>query len=60
METIYDEIVKNIKEKCKYHKVINYDGIDYVTYSCSESTKEIGFVISEGMGLIRHFVPTKE
>jgi hypothetical protein len=57
----YDLIVKDIKEKCKYYKIINYKGTDYVTYSCSESSYkgEIGFVVSEGSGIIRHF-PTTE
>ncbi len=56
----YDLIVKDIKEKCKYYKIINYKGTDYVTYSCSESSYKgkIGFVVSEGSGIIRHF-PTK-
>ena len=53
----YDLIVKDIKEKCKYYKIINYKGTDYVTYSCSESSYKgkIGFVVSEGSGIIRHF-----
>ena len=53
----YDLIVKDIKEKCKYYKIINYKGTDYVTYSCSESSYKgkIGFVVSEGSGLIKHF-----
>ena len=53
----YDLIVNNIKQKCKYYKIINYNGIDFVTYSCSESSYKgkIGFVISEGQGLIRNF-----
>ena len=57
----YDLIVKDIKEKCKYYKIINYKGTDYVTYSCSESSYKgkIGFVVSEGSGIIRHF-PTTE
>ena len=60
-ENPYDLIVKDIKEKCKYYKIINYKGTDYVTYSCSESSYKgkIGFVVSEGVGLIRHF-PTTE
>ena len=60
-ENPYDLIVKDIKKNCKYYKIINYKGIDYVTYSCSESTYKgkIGFVVSEGVGLIRHF-PTTE
>jgi len=60
-ENPYDLIVKDIKEKCKYYKIINYEGIDYVSYGCSESSYKgkIGFVVSEGSGLIRHF-PTTE
>ena len=58
-ENPYDLIVKDIKEKCKYYKIQNYNGIDYVTYSCSESSYKgkIGFAISEGKGIIRHFIP---
>jgi len=53
----YDLIVKDIKEKCKYYKIINYNGIDYVSYGCSDSSYKgkIGFVVSEGSGIIRHF-----
>ena len=53
----YDLIVKDIKEKCKYFKILAYDEIDYVTYSCSESSYKgkIGFAIKEGVGIIRHF-----
>ena len=60
-ENPYDLIVKDIKEKCKYYKIINYKGTDYVTYNCSESSYKgkIGFVVSEGSGIIRHF-PTTE
>ena len=60
-ENPYDLIVKNIKQKCKYYKIINYNGTDYVTYSCSESSYKgkIGFVVSDGVGLIRHFPITK-
>jgi hypothetical protein len=56
----YDLIVKDIKEKCKYYKIINYNGIDYVSYGCSDSSYKgkIGFVVSEGNGLIRHFPNT--
>ena len=57
----YDLIVKDIKEKCKYYKIINYNGTDYVTYSCSESSYKgkIGFMVEEGQGIVRHF-PTTE
>ena len=55
----YDLIVADIKEKCKYYKIINYKGIDYVSYSCSESSYKgkLGFMVAEGSGFIRHFPP---
>tara|TARA_B110001450_G_C17432727_1_gene404548 strand:- start:65 stop:559 length:495 start_codon:yes stop_codon:yes gene_type:complete len=55
----YDLIVADIKEKCKYYTIINYKGIDHVSYSCSESSYKgkIAFVIDEGWGVIRHFPP---
>ena len=55
----YDLIVADIKEKCKYYKIINHKGVDFVSYSCSESSYKgkIGFAISEGNGIIRHFPP---
>ena len=60
-ENPYDLIVKDIKKKCKYYKIINYKGTDYVTYSCSESSYKgkIGFMVEEGQGIVRHF-PTIE
>jgi hypothetical protein len=53
----YDYIVKDIKEKCKYYKIQNYKGTDFVTYSCSDSSYKgkIGFVINGDEGIIRHF-----
>ena len=56
-ETSYDLIVREIKNKCKYYAIKRYKETDYVTYSCSESSYKgkIGFVISEGTGVIRHF-----
>ena len=61
-ENPYDLIVKDIKKNCKYHKIMNYKGTDYVTYSCSESSYrgKIGFMIEEGKGFIKHFPPTIE
>ena len=58
-DTKYDLIVKEIKEKCKYYKIQNYKGTDYVTYSCSDSSYKgkIGFVIEDDFGFIRHFPP---
>jgi hypothetical protein len=58
-ENPYDLIVKEIKEKCNYYKIVNYKGTDYVTYSCSESSYKgkIGFVVEEDWGVIRHFPP---
>ena len=55
----YDTIVDEIKEKCKYYKIQNINGIDFVTYSCSDSTYKgkIGFTIDKGKGLILHYLP---
>ena len=56
-ESPYDLIVEKIKKNCKYYKILNYNDVDYVSYSCSESSYKgkIGFVVSEGKGIIRHF-----
>lgn len=54
----YELIEEDLKEKCKYYKIVNLGGKDYVTYSCSESLYKgkIGFRIDEnGWGLIKHF-----
>ena len=53
----YDLILNEVKEKCSYHKIVNFGGIDYVTYSCPESSYKgkIGFVIEEDNGIIVHF-----
>ena len=53
----YDLIIADIKEKCKYFKIEEFSGTDFVTYSCSESSYKgkIGFVVSEGSGYIVHF-----
>ena len=58
----YDIIVKKIKNRCKYYDILNFVDIDFVCYSCPESTYKgkIGFVVSEGRGLIRHFIPTED
>jgi len=55
--TTYELIVKEIKEKCKYYKIQNYGGTDYVTYTCSDSSYKgkIGFVIEGDWGYVRHF-----
>ena len=54
----YNIIVKEIKKNCKYYDIFNFVGIDFVCYSCPESTYKgkIGFVVSEGKGLINHFI----
>ena len=58
-DSTYDTIVDEIKEKCKYYKIQNINGVDFVTYSCSDSTYKgkIGFAISEGSGIITHYLP---
>lgn len=56
-ENPYDIIVKNIKSKCSYYKILNYNADDYACYTCPESSYKgkIGFLVSEGWGVIRHF-----
>lgn len=59
--SLYDEIVEKIKKNCKYYDVIEYDGVDLVCYSCSQSSYKgkIGFTKSEGSGYIQHIIPKK-
>ena len=52
---VYQSITKEIKANCKYDKIVNYKKDDFVSYSCSDSL--YGFVITEGVGIIRHFPP---
>ena len=58
-ENAYDLIVADIKSKCNYNDIVEYNGNSYVTYSCSESSYKgkIGFMVFEGTGYIRHFPP---
>ena len=53
----YNLITEGIKEKCKYYKIQNVEGTDFVTYSCSESSYKgkIGFAIADGSGIVLHF-----
>ena len=53
----YDLIVDDIKAKCKYFEIIENNGNNYITYSCSESSYKgkIGFVIMDDIGYIMHF-----
>ena len=59
--TQYDLILKEVKEKCKYYKIQNYKGVDYVSYSCSDSSYKgkIGFAVEEDVGIIRNFISDK-
>ena len=43
--------------ECKYYKIQNVEGTDFVTYSCSESSYKgkIGFAIADGSGIVLHF-----
>ena len=56
-ENPYDIIVKNIKSKCSYYKILNYKGDDYACYSCPESSYKgkIGFMVKENWGGFLHF-----
>ena len=61
-KTPYDLIVDDIKERCKYYKIINVNNVDFVSYSCTESTYSgsLGFVIYDGYGVIKMFPTRKE
>ena len=53
--TLYDEIVDEIKTKCTYNKIERRENeLDYVTYKCSEDKGNftIGFAIKDGWGRI--------
>ena len=58
----YDLIVEDIKKNCTFYNVITENNgekeFDYSCYSCSESKYKgkIGFMISEGWGVIKHFI----
>ncbi len=56
-ENPYDLILEEVKEKCKFYKIINENDKDYACYSCASSTYKgkIGFMVFEGTGFIRHF-----
>ena len=58
----YDLIVKDIKEKCDYHKIINDMDTDFVSYFCKDSKYDgmIGFTIRDGWGYIRNFPNNEE
>ena len=58
--SLYDEVLEDVKNNCVYYDFITIEEegtYDFVCYSCSESKYKgkIGFMISEGMGYIRHF-----
>ena len=58
--SLYDEVLEDVKNNCVYYDIITIEEegtYDFVCYSCSESKYKgkIGFMISEGMGYIRHF-----
>ena len=59
-ENPYDLILKDVKDKCSYHKIVNHEGTDFVTYSCPESSYKgkLGFAIKSvdyQTGIIMHF-----
>ncbi len=61
-ENPYDLILKEVKEKCTYDKVESMGDIEYVTYSCPESTYKgkLGFAVQDGWGNIMHIPPYPE
>ena len=53
----YNSIVDDIKNNCTFLGIGEFEGNDYVCYSCSESKYkgDIGFTIFEGVGIIQLF-----
>ena len=51
--------IEEVKEKCKYYKILNNGYTDFVSYSCADSSYKgkIGFMVAEGFGYISHFPP---
>ena len=55
-KSVYDEIVDDIKENCKFYKIAETVGdIEFVTYSCSQSLYKgkIGFATNGDIQVIR-------
>ena len=58
MDTPYDDIIRKIKNRCKYVDIFNRSDLDYVCYECPQSTFKgyIGFTVNDGVGYVRHIV----
>ena len=59
----YKTIIDKIKTNCVYYDILDYNGTDFLSYSCSQSkySGKIGYTVMEGMGTIVHFPkPTEE
>jgi len=61
-ESPYNSIIEKVKKNCKFYDIIEKNGLDYVCYSCPQSTYKgkIGFTKSEGSGVIQHILPKKQ
>ena len=62
IDSNYDLIFNEVKKKCRYFDVIkvlqnNGERSDWVSYSCDDSEYKgnIGFLVEDGFGYIRHF-----
>ena len=55
-ENPYDLILNDVKEKCTYYEVVTMEDIEYLTYSCPESTYKgkLGFAVMDGWGFVMH------
>lgn len=60
MDTPYDDIIRKIKNRCRYIDIFNRKDLDYVCYQCPQSTFKgyIGFTVNDGVGYVRHIIPT--
>ena len=59
MDSPYDEIIRKIKNRCRYVDIFNRKDLDYVCYDCPQSSFEgyIGFTVNDGVGYVRHIIP---
>jgi|TARA_B110000459_G_C16421218_1_gene407530 hypothetical protein len=61
LDTGYDKIFSEVKEKCMYSEIVEIGGKDYEAYKCNDAEFKgrIGFVKSQGFKWITQ-VPEKE
>ena len=58
VDSPYDDIIRKIKNRCRYVDIFSRKDLDYVCYQCPQSTFKgyIGFTVNDGVGSVRHIV----